>query len=69
MGAGDLITARERALIMGRTRHENPRTALRYVKPGPEAITKITEVLSAGRALIYPLTSRATHSTWWVIGY
>ncbi|MEV6868525.1 site-specific integrase [Streptosporangium subroseum] len=30
-------------LIMGKTRHKNPRTALRYVKPGAEAIAKATE--------------------------
>ncbi|WP_431904497.1 tyrosine-type recombinase/integrase [Nonomuraea sp. bgisy101] len=30
-------------LIMGKTRHKNPRTAMRYVKPGAEAIAKITE--------------------------
>jgi integrase len=33
-------------LIMGKTRHKNPRTAMRYVKPGPEAIAKVTEVLA-----------------------
>ena len=27
-------------LIMGKTRHKNPRTAIRYVKPGAEAIAK-----------------------------
>ncbi|MFB4269718.1 hypothetical protein [Nonomuraea sp. GTA35] len=32
--------------IMGKTRHENPRTAVRYVKPGAEAIAKVTEVLA-----------------------
>ncbi|SEU36340.1 tyrosine-type recombinase/integrase [Nonomuraea wenchangensis] len=30
-------------LIMGKTRHKNPRTAMRYVKPGAEAIAKVTE--------------------------
>ncbi|MEU7990632.1 tyrosine-type recombinase/integrase [Streptosporangium canum] len=33
-------------LIMGKTRHMNPRTAMRYVKPGAEAIAKVTEVLA-----------------------
>ncbi|GAA3511725.1 integrase [Streptosporangium album] len=33
-------------LIMGKTRHKNPRTAMRYVKPGAEAIAKVTEVLA-----------------------
>ena len=32
--------------IMGKTRHKNPRTAMCYVKPGAEAIAKITEVLA-----------------------
>ncbi|MBB5781944.1 tyrosine-type recombinase/integrase [Nonomuraea jabiensis] len=36
-------------LIMGKTRHKNPRTAMRYVKPGPEAIAKVTEVLAPRR--------------------
>ncbi|MET8002775.1 tyrosine-type recombinase/integrase [Nonomuraea glycinis] len=36
-------------LIMGKTRHKNPRTALRYVKPGAEAIAKVTEVLAPRR--------------------
>ncbi|MFI6457051.1 tyrosine-type recombinase/integrase [Streptosporangium amethystogenes] len=36
-------------LIMGKTRHKNPRTAMRYVKPGAEAIAKITEVLAPRR--------------------
>ncbi|WP_431904514.1 tyrosine-type recombinase/integrase [Nonomuraea sp. bgisy101] len=36
-------------LIMGKTRHKNPRTAMRYVKPGAEAIAKVTEVLSPRR--------------------
>ncbi|GAA2168022.1 tyrosine-type recombinase/integrase [Actinomadura napierensis] len=29
-------------LIMGKTRHKNPRTAMRYVRPGPEAIAATT---------------------------
>ncbi|MFI9559344.1 tyrosine-type recombinase/integrase [Nonomuraea endophytica] len=33
-------------LIMGKTRHKNPRTAMRYDKPGPEAIAKVTEHLA-----------------------
>ncbi|MFD1932257.1 tyrosine-type recombinase/integrase [Nonomuraea mangrovi] len=36
-------------LIMGKTRHKNPRTAIRYVKPGAEALAKITEVLAPRR--------------------
>lgn len=36
-------------LIMGKTRHKNPRTAMRYVKPGPEAIAKVTEILAPHR--------------------
>lgn len=36
-------------LIMGKTRHKNPRTAMRYVKPGAEAIAKVTEVLAPRR--------------------
>ncbi|MGW2156844.1 tyrosine-type recombinase/integrase [Nonomuraea sp. NPDC001699] len=36
-------------LIMGKTRHKNPRTAMRYVKPGPEAIAKVTEILAPRR--------------------
>ncbi|MFB9207227.1 hypothetical protein ACFFV7_38985 [Nonomuraea spiralis] len=36
-------------LIMGKTRHKNPRTAMRYVKPGAEAIAKVTEHLAPPR--------------------
>ncbi|MFI6742704.1 tyrosine-type recombinase/integrase [Nonomuraea sp. NPDC050451] len=36
-------------LIMGKTRHKNPRTAMRYVKPGADAIAKVTEVLAPRR--------------------
>ncbi|HUR09504.1 MAG TPA: tyrosine-type recombinase/integrase [Nonomuraea sp.] len=36
-------------LIMGKTRHKSPRTAMRYVKPGAEAIAKVTEVLAPRR--------------------
>jgi len=36
-------------LIMGKARHKNPRTAMRYVKPGAEAIAKVTEVLAPRR--------------------
>ncbi|GAA4965453.1 site-specific recombinase XerC [Nonomuraea thailandensis] len=36
-------------LIMGKTRHRNPRTTLRYVQPGAEAIAKVTEVLAPRR--------------------
>ncbi|WP_280118540.1 hypothetical protein [Microbispora triticiradicis] len=31
------------------TRHKNPRTAMRYIKPGAEAIAKVTEVLAPRR--------------------
>ncbi|MEV7013683.1 tyrosine-type recombinase/integrase [Streptosporangium sp. NPDC051022] len=36
-------------LIMGKTWHKNPRTAMRYVKPGAEAIAKVTEHLAPRR--------------------
>ncbi|MEU1729430.1 tyrosine-type recombinase/integrase [Nonomuraea sp. NPDC005692] len=36
-------------LIMGKTRHKNPRTAMRYVKPGAEAIATATDVLAPRR--------------------
>jgi integrase len=29
-------------LIMAKTRHRNPRTAMRYVRPGPEAVAEVT---------------------------
>ncbi len=32
-------------LIMAKTRHRNPRTAMRYVKPGAEAVSEVTELL------------------------
>jgi hypothetical protein len=30
---------------MAKTRHRNPRTAMRYVKPGGEAVAEVTELL------------------------
>ncbi|MFG6201104.1 hypothetical protein [Nonomuraea sp. JJY05] len=36
-------------LIMGKTRHKNPRTAMRYVKPGAEAIAAVTAHLAPPR--------------------
>ena len=32
-------------LIMAKTRHKSPRTAMRYVNPGPTAVAQITELL------------------------
>lgn len=32
-------------LIMAKTRHRNPRTAMRYVRPGAEAVSEVTELL------------------------
>ncbi len=32
-------------LIMAKTRHKSPRTAMRYVKPGAEAVAEVTELL------------------------
>jgi hypothetical protein len=32
-------------LIMAKTRHRNPRTVMRYVKPGAEAVAEITQLL------------------------
>ncbi len=35
--------------IMAKTRHKNPRTAMRYVKPGGEAVAEITALLGPPR--------------------
>lgn len=32
-------------LIMAKTRHRNPRTAMRYIKPGQQAVAEVTELL------------------------
>jgi integrase len=32
-------------LIMAKTRHKNPRTAMRYTRPGGEAVAEITGIL------------------------
>ena len=32
-------------LIMAKTRHRNPRTAMRYVRPGAEAVAELTALL------------------------
>ena len=32
-------------LIMAKTRHKSPRTAMRYVTPGRAAVAQITELL------------------------
>ncbi len=36
-------------LIMAKTRHKSPRTAMRYVNPGPAAVAQITELLDPPR--------------------
>ena len=36
--------------IMAKTRHRSPRTAMRYVRPGPEAVVQVTELLDLGRS-------------------
>ncbi len=36
-------------LIMAKTRHRSPRTAMRYIKPGPAAVAEVTELLSPPR--------------------
>ena len=35
--------------IMAKTRHRNPRTAMRYIKPGAEAVAEVTELLDLGQ--------------------
>jgi integrase len=32
-------------LIMSKTRHRNPRTVMRYIKPGGEAVAEVTDLL------------------------
>jgi len=36
-------------LIMAKTRHKNPRTAMRYVRPGAEAVAEVTALLEPPR--------------------
>jgi len=36
-------------LIMAKTRHKSPRTAMRYVNPGPAAVAEVTELLDPPR--------------------
>jgi len=36
-------------LIMAKTRHRSPRTAMRYIKPGPVAVAEVTELLDPPR--------------------
>jgi integrase len=36
-------------LIMAKTRHKSPRTVMRYVKPGDEAVAEVTSLLSPPR--------------------
>jgi hypothetical protein len=33
-------------LIMAKTRHKSPRTVMRYVKPGDEAVAGVTSLLA-----------------------
>lgn len=35
--------------IMAKTRHRNPRSAMRYVKPGAETVADATDLLDLGR--------------------
>ena len=34
---------------MAKTRHKNPRTAMRYIKPGAEAVAETTSILGPSR--------------------
>jgi integrase len=36
-------------LIMAKTRHRSPRTAMRYINPGPAAVAEVTELLDPPR--------------------
>jgi hypothetical protein len=36
-------------LIMAKARHKNPRTAMRYIEPGGEAVAEITGLLGPSR--------------------
>jgi integrase len=36
-------------LIMAKTRHRSPRTAMRYVRPGAEAVAEVTQLLEPPR--------------------
>jgi hypothetical protein len=36
-------------LIMAKTRHKSPRTAMRYVNPGPAAVAEVTGLLDPPR--------------------
>jgi len=36
-------------LIMAKTRHKSPRTAMRYVKPGDAAVAEVTSLLGPSR--------------------
>lgn len=47
-------------LIMAKTRHRNPRTAMRYTRPGSEAVAEITGILAPPRpAPPHTLTRRS----------
>jgi hypothetical protein len=35
--------------IMAKTRHRNPRTAMRYIRPSAETVAQVTELLDLGR--------------------
>ena len=41
-------------LIMAKTRHKSPRTAMRYVKPGDAAVAEVTGLLGPPRATTEP---------------
>jgi hypothetical protein len=34
---------------MAKTRHKNPRTAMRYTRPGAEAVAEVTGILAPPR--------------------
>lgn len=43
------VAAHPLQLIMARTRHRNPRTAMRHVRPGAEAVAEVTALLDPPR--------------------
>jgi hypothetical protein len=56
-------------LIMAKTRHKNLRTAMRYIKPGGEAVAEITGILGPSRRKHLELSQPAPSTSVQVSGY
>ena len=52
-------------LIMAKTQHRNPRTAMRYVRPGAEAVAEVTALPEPGTEFLGFRLARSQRGSQW----